>query len=126
MAKIKYRKLEMSWAGENYDIPVSFDLINRIERHYSLTVLAQQIAGQSPALSHIAGVVAIMLRSAGADVSEDEVYHDLMTSGESKAKEMATALIMAAFPFDSEDAPKKTPPKKTPPAKKSAAGKPAQ
>lgn len=105
MASI-FRKVILAYQGTEYTITPTMRLINDIEQEISLSRLAQRLATGDPPLSHVATVVASLLRGAGAKCSDDDVYQELMTGDSDAVKNMATAVIEAVFPESKKvDAP---------------------
>lgn len=94
-----YKTVTLEWHGTKYTIKPTLELINEIENKFSLSRVVSRIAAGDPPISHIATMVGTMLRYAGAQVSDDEVYAELLAGEDAEAVgEMATALMTAAFP----------------------------
>ena len=110
-----FRKVILEYQGKEYTITPTMRLINDIEQDISLSRLAQRLATGDPPLSHVATVVACLLRGAGAKCTDEEVYQELMTGDVQAVRAMAGAVIEAVFPESKKaDAPaqKKAPRKK--------------
>src|SRR5690554_7449802 len=93
-----FQTVELGWRGEQYDITPSMAVLNRIEDKVSLSRLAHRLATGDPPLSQLATVIGVLLREAGADASDEEVYQELMTGDSDAVKDMAGAVMMAVFP----------------------------
>jgi len=93
-----FEELVINWNGKEYRVVPTMRLINRIEQEVSLSNIAQRIlCGRAP-LSHIAVAVAIILNSAGAGVSSEEVYAELMTGDAGAAGDLMNVILAAVFP----------------------------
>jgi len=94
-----FQELEIEWKGKTYRVKPTMQLINRIEQDVSLSRLAQRMyKGDVPA-SHIATVVGHLLRSAGVDVKDEELYLEMMTGNNPDViSGMCAAVVVAAFP----------------------------
>lgn len=97
-----YRDIQISWGGEEYSIKPTMALLNQIEQKFSLSRVASRMMDGDTPTSHLAVIVGIMLRSAGATVTDDEIFAELMTGDASAVMEMGTALLTAAFPMQVE------------------------
>ena len=98
-----YRDIQISWGGEEYSIKPTMALLNQIEQKFSLSRVASRMMDGDTPTSHLAVIVGIMLRSAGAKVTDDEVFAELMTGDASSVTEMGTALLTAAFPMQVDE-----------------------
>lgn len=99
-----YKTVTLEWRGKKYTIKPTLELINEIENKFSLSRVVSRIAAGDPPVSHIATMVGTMLRYAGAEVSDDEVYAELLSGDDAEAiGAMATALMTAAFPSTAVD-----------------------
>ena len=116
-----YQDILLEWKGVEYTIKPSMRLLHDIEQKFSISRVAHRITTGDVPLSHMASIVGIMLRSAGADVTDDEVFSELMQGDAQVVQNMAIALISAAFPFTGEDQGNALAPK--PSAKKAASKK---
>lgn len=101
-----YQSVTLSWAGESYEIKPDFNFLHKIEEKYSLSSVAMDLAAGRPKMTHVAGVVAIMLRTQGVKVKDEEVYQELMTGGAELQQEAAMAIIVASSPKLPESAKK--------------------
>jgi len=106
-----FREVELGWGGETYSVTPTMALLNKIEQDISLSELAYRMSVGKVPMSQLAVVIGVMLRSAGAKASDEEVYQELMTGDSEAVQGMASAVMEAVFPQ-----PKKSEPPK--PAKK--------
>lgn len=115
-----YRDISLSWGDEEYTIKPTMALLNQIEQKFSLSRVASRMMEGDTPTSHLAVIVGIMLRSAGCNVTDDEVFSELMTGDPDAVLEMGTALLTAAFPMqvDEGNAPAPAKAKKTAKRKK--------
>lgn len=115
-----YQDILLEWKGAEYTIKPSMKLLQDIEQKFSISRVAHRITTGDVPLSHMASIVGIMLRSAGSEVTDDEVFSELMQGDAQVVQDMAIALISAAFPFVGEAQGNALAPK---PAAKKAASK---
>lgn len=106
-----YKDILMEWKGVEYTVKPTMRLLQDIEQKFSISRVAHRITQGDLPLSHMASIVGIMLRSAGAEVTDDEVFSELMMGDAQVVQNMVIALISAAFPFSgaaqgNEPAPK--------------------
>lgn len=98
-----FKELVIEWKEKEYRITPTMRLINRIEQEVSLSDIAQRILRNRAPLSHIALVVAIFLNSAGANVSQEEVYSELMVGDENTAGTLMSLILEVVFPQMGKD-----------------------
>jgi len=111
-----YQDIELTWKGETYTVRPTMRLMQDIEQRFSLSRVAHRITQGDTPLSHMAAIVAIMLRSAGCKVTDDDVFVELLKGDSDDIKDMSIALITAAFPVTpkgNERAPAKKAAKKS-------------
>lgn len=113
-----YQDILMEWEGVEYTIKPTMRLMQDIEQKFSISRVAHRITQGDVPLSHMAAIVGAMLRSAGAKVTDDDVFSELMQGDAQVVQDMAIALISAAFPFQGKDQGNAPAPK--PAAKKAA------
>ena len=93
------REYAISWAGKTYRFVPSNALIRRIEGEgVSLIHMVSELRTGRPRISHVALVVAECLRSAGADVDEDEMLSALLGADAVKVMLLACDILGAIFP----------------------------
>lgn len=93
-----FETVHITWQGEEYDIVPDMETLNIIENKVSLSRLAHRLSVGDAPLSHLASVLAVLLRSAGADAPDDEVYRELMTGETDAVQDMAGMVMTAVFP----------------------------
>jgi hypothetical protein len=92
-----FRELTISWKGEEYKFTPSMRLMRSIEMgDISFTDIAVRTSQGRPPISHIAFVLAKMLQAAGAKVTDDEVYEELVT-GDQDSITGLISLVLTAF-----------------------------
>jgi hypothetical protein len=112
-----FREVTLTWDGQEYAISPSLKLMRAIEMNdISFMDIALRTSQGRPPMSHIATVVAKMLQSAGARVSEDEVYQKLILGTENEITTLISGVMMAFSPEQKESLGKK--PAARTPAKK--------
>jgi predicted ATP-dependent serine protease len=93
-----FQAVEITWGGEVYRVKPTMRILNEIEQLSPLSKIARRILDGEPPKSHIAVAVAILLRSAGVQVSDEDVYAELVTGDSSFVADVGIALIRAAYP----------------------------
>ena len=93
-----FQTVEIDWKGATYKITPTMRLLNTIEQEISLSRLVHRLESGDMPLSHIATVIAAFLQSAGAEVTADEVYADLLGDDAADLGAVASAIIAAIFP----------------------------
>lgn len=93
-----FNDIEINWRGEVYRVKPTMRLLNEIEQLSPIAKIARRILDGEPPKSHIAVAVGILLRSAGARVSDEEIYAELVTGDVQFISGVGMALIQAAYP----------------------------
>ncbi len=101
-----FRELVIVWKGTEYKFVPSMKLMRAIEMgDISLTDIAVRTAQGRPPISHIAFVLARMLQAAGAQVTEEDAYTELMTGTQEAVTALITTVLQAFSPEDSAKNP---------------------
>lgn len=96
-----FRELTITWKGKDYRLSPSMKLMRTIEMgDISLTDIAVRTAQGRPPISHIAFVLARMLQAAGADVSDDDAYAELITGSQEEVTALISVVLQAFSPGD--------------------------
>ena len=93
-----FQELEISWGGEVYRVKPTMKLLNQVEQNVSLSSIAFRLGKNEPPVSLMAVVFGIFLRSAGCDVTDEEIYAELILGDKTNIVEAANLIIMAAYP----------------------------
>lgn len=93
-----FRDVTIAWNGVDYVVTPSNRLLRRIEQEVSLTKMTYRIVSGEPPQSEMAYVMAELLKSGGATVTEDEVAQAMAHGSENEVLAMATALLSAITP----------------------------
>lgn len=76
-----FRDVTINWAGNDYVVTPSNRLLRRIEGEgISFTHMISRIANGEPPISEVSFVIAEFLKSAGAKVTEDDIYAEIMAA----------------------------------------------
>lgn len=108
------RALSLTWDGQEYDIAVTMKLIDKIEDKINLFQLAAQLESGDIRFSKVAQLFAVLLQSAGAKVTADDVYQGMFSGGDVNPADLIVVLgevFAAIFPEPPEKS-EATPPKK--------------
>ena len=86
--------IELTWNGKTYRIESHNILkaIARVEEHFTLVQLIEQAKTNSVSTSKLAMAYGTVLRFAGAEVTDEEVFEGVLGVGTMKAEDMATHL----------------------------------
>lgn len=102
-----FRDIELVWRGTSYSVTPTMRLMRSIEMgEVSLTDIAIRTAQGRPPISHIAFVLAKMLQSVGAQVTDDEVYSVLMAGEQAEVVALINVVLTAFSPGERD--PKKS------------------
>lgn len=69
-----YPEVSIEWAGVEYETKATFKVINKIEQSVSLAGLVTKVQSGDVPLSHLATVYGNLLRGAGVEVDDEEVF----------------------------------------------------
>jgi hypothetical protein len=89
--------IKLSWHGKEYRIPANRVLgaVVRVEDILTLTQLADFVQKGNPPLGKLSQAYGAVLRYAGADVDDDEVFADMFGKGDAQA--LAVDAVMTLF-----------------------------
>lgn len=97
-----FRELTIVWQGKEHRFVPSMKLMRSIEMgDISLTDIAVRTSQGRPPISHIAFVLARMLTAAGATVTEDDVYAELVQGDQDGVTALISVVLTAFTPGDS-------------------------
>jgi len=92
-----FRDLDIEWRGQVVTVTPSNRVLRRIEgQGISLVRMLQRVHEGNPPVSEICYVVSELLRTGGAEVTEDEVYQEAMAAMESDANALAKLAVTVA------------------------------
>ena len=91
-----FEPVTMTWGGRDYTIPADrvMRAIASVEDVFTLVDLHRYMATGSPPLAKISSVYAMLLRYAGAKVSDEEVYAGMFDKESGSLQANATNAIM--------------------------------
>ncbi len=107
--------VSVNWQGVDYDIVPNMKLINEIENRFGLARFSGRIESGDPPLSHLASILAMMLRHAGAEATDEEVMQDLVHGSPEEVLDVASKVLYAVWPQSKKSPP---PAAAKPPAKR--------
>ena len=87
-----FQKIDLSWNGKDFSVPADrvMGAICAVEEVSTYSDLFVMLNGK-PSLSKLARAYGVLLRYAGAQVDDEEIYNGLFTPGE-MAKKVSTAI----------------------------------
>lgn len=98
-----FRDVTISWRGKEYIVTPSMRLMRSIEMgDISLSDIAVRTSQGRPPVSHMAFVIAKMLQSVGANVSEDEVYSEILRGDPAQVQNMIGTVLVAFSPAEND------------------------
>lgn len=105
------KEITIGYKGEKYDISLSMDLINKLELNgVNLLKLQMMVEQESiPPTSLLASFYALLLQSAGVDVSAEDVWGELIHADPIGLINASKTALSAMFPSSKEDMPTKKP-----------------
>lgn len=93
-------EVTISFQGEEYTIPMSMGLVNKIEQS-GVNLFQLQIdleSGGIPPLTLVSTMMAVMLNAAGAKLSPEDVWEEINHGDTVDVIQSARALVVACFP----------------------------
>lgn len=93
-----YREVSISWNGKDYTVRPTFELINRIENTISAAGIAGRMEKGDVPVSHVAFLLAEMLRFAGVKVTNEEIHQELFHGDADALWLVASNALAAMFP----------------------------
>lgn len=98
-----FRDVTITWRGKDYTVTPSMRLMRLIEMgDISLSDIAVRTSQGRPPISHLAFVISKMLQSVGAEISEEEVYSEILRGDQSQVQNMIGVVLMAFSPAEDE------------------------
>jgi tRNA A-37 threonylcarbamoyl transferase component Bud32 len=99
-----FRELTIKWRGEEYTFVPSMKLMRSIEMgDISFTDIAVRTSQGRPPISHIAFVLAKMLNAAGAKVTDEQVYSELINGTSDEVANLISFVLMAFSPAETDE-----------------------
>jgi len=115
-----FRDFTITWKGEPVRITPTLRLLRLIEyENVSLADVAVRTSQGRPPVSHLALILARSLQDAGVDVTDDEVYEEMMDNVNPRDFAAMVQSVLLAFAPAEED-PKKADPPPAPARRKAA------
>jgi hypothetical protein len=113
-----FRDITIAWRGRDYTVTPTMRLMRSIEQaDISLLDIAFRTSQGRPPTSHIAHVVARLLQSAGASVSDEEVLSEILTASTPTIRALTDAALSAFMPVEPEGKNPDAPPQRKPQAR---------
>jgi hypothetical protein len=99
-----FRELTIKWRGEEFKFTPSMRLMRSIEMgDISFTDIAVRTSQGRPPISHISFVLAKMLNAAGAKVTDDMVYSELINGTADEVANLISFVMMAFSPAETDE-----------------------
>ena len=92
-----FEEVTIAWQGEEYTVTPTYRMVQQIEQRVSIAGMSDRIMRGEPPISHMAEVIAIMLRHGGAKVTPEDVYAELMTTDDVEALSGLAHTVVTAF-----------------------------
>jgi len=106
-----FRDFTITWKGEPVQITPTLRLLRSIEyENVSLADVAVRTSQGRPPVSHLALILARSLQDAGVDVTDDEVYEEMMDNVNPRDFATMVQSVLLAFAPAEEDPKKAEPP----------------
>jgi len=98
-----FRDVTITWRGKEYTVTPSMRLMRSIEMgDISLSDIAVRTSQGRPPVSHLAFVIAKMLQSVGVNVTEEDVYSEILRGDQTQVQNMIGVVLMAFSPAEDE------------------------
>lgn len=97
----------IEWGGQDYTIKPTMRLLRKIENEVSLAGMLSKASANQPQVSHVAYFMYELLKSAGADVSEAELYQSMYGEDMAAVNQLAYDCIVKCMGNQGEVDPKK-------------------
>ena len=106
------KNIELKWKDETFIVPVTMELIEEIDERFNLLELVTSMSNGKIKIAMSAKLVSIVLNTAGAKTSQEEVYKGMGGSGINMiaVTSMMSSIVAALLPASDEaidDAKKK-------------------
>lgn len=97
------KTIKMTWNGKDYNVLINMRVIDYIENHINLLKMVNLAQTSDLRLSHAANLIAILLNTQGADVTQEEVYEGIWGSaddenGPAQVIDLVKQILLAIFP----------------------------
>lgn len=95
------RKATLGWQGEKHELTITMELVESIDNEVNVLATAIELdKGGIPKITLVAKLYAVLLKSAGVEVTQEEVYESIMSSPAGSADLVAAAryVIQLCFP----------------------------
>jgi hypothetical protein len=102
-----FRDVTITWRGNEYSVTPSLKMLRTIEMMgISIFGVASSVQSGTPAFASIASIAGVLLRAAGANVSDDEVFAEMQKSlrneNAQSVVEMMGSILMAFNPVEQD------------------------
>jgi len=96
-----FRDVDIDWGGKTWRVTPSNRLLRRIEAEdVSLQFMLAELQRGRVKLSHLAFVMAMVLRDAGATVTEDQMLTEMVSGDQTAVFRLAENVLAAIFPVE--------------------------
>jgi hypothetical protein len=92
------KKLELNWQGEEYSLLVTMEVIDRIDDKVNVGKLLYSEAVDDVRITKKAKLIATVLSEAGAEVSQEDVYNELMAVDSAEVNALYSSVLWAMIP----------------------------
>lgn len=95
------KTIKLAWEGVEYDIHITMRVIDSIEEELNLMKVVEQCTTGDVRFSHAAKLIAILLRSAGCPVTQEDVFEGIFSEETIEPQEVIQLLwhiLEAIFP----------------------------
>lgn len=95
------KQITLSWAGKEYSLLVTMEVIDRLEDQINLATMLARSARGDVRFSHAAKLIAALLRECGCQVTAEDVYSEMFGGGDVNPQsvgKMLAAIFAVIFP----------------------------
>ena len=94
-------KATLGWKGEKHELTITMELVESIDNEVNVLATAIELdKGGIPKITLVAKLYAVLLKNAGVEVTQEQVYESIMSSPAESADLVAAAryVIQLCFP----------------------------
>ena len=75
------RKATLGWKGEKHELTITMELVESIDNEVNVLATAIELdKGGIPKITLVAKLYAVLLKNAGVEVTQEQVYESIMSS----------------------------------------------
>lgn len=92
-----FDEVVLTWDGEQYRLTPNLEHVGRVENVITLTALMKSMQEVNPPFVKVSRAYGILLRAAGASVTDEEIYAAMFGDGETQSAAFAAISALLAM-----------------------------